>query len=67
MSKLNQISQNNEFFNLIKMREQALEYRQKKESKILKKMKRNELISPRTYNSRKESLEKWVQIEQDEI
>ena len=30
--------QNNEFSNLIKMREKALEYRQKKESKFIKKM-----------------------------
>jgi len=40
---------NNEFMNLIDMREKALEYRKTKERKFIKKMLKNKQFSPRTY------------------
>ena len=67
MNKLSQMTKNNEFMNLIHMREKALEYRQEKESKFIKKMFKNNQLSPRTYNSKKEQLEKWVRLEKEEI
>ena len=58
---------NNEFMNLIEMREKALEYRQQKEIKFIKKMYKNKQYSPRTYSSKKELLEKWVILEKEDI
>jgi hypothetical protein len=45
---------NNEYLNLISMREKALEYRVEKENKFIKKMFKNQQYSPRTYSSKKE-------------
>lgn len=42
------------------MREKALEYRQKKEKKFIKKMFKDRQLSPRAYHAKKASLEKWV-------
>ena len=58
---------NNEFLNLIQMREKALDYRLEKESKYIKKMFKTRQFSPRTYTQRKEQLEKWVKIEMEDI
>jgi hypothetical protein len=58
---------NNEFMNLITMREKALDYRVEKERKYIKKMFKTRQFSPRTYTQRKEQLEKWVQIEMEDI
>lgn len=44
---------NNEFMNLIEMREKALEYRKTKEMKFIKKMYKNNQYSPKTYVSKK--------------
>ncbi len=38
MQKLDQMMKNNEYMNLIEMREKALNYRQDKEKKFIKKM-----------------------------
>ena len=51
---------NNEYMNLIEMREKALVYRENKETKFIKKMYKNRQISPRTYTIKKDQLEKWV-------
>ena len=67
MQKLNQIEHNNEFANLISVREKALEYRQKKETKFMRKLYNKKQLSPRTYDMKKEQLEKWVKVEQEEI
>ena len=53
--------------NLIEMRQKALDYRKTKEKKFIKKMYKNQQYSPRTYVSKKETLEKWVQLESEEI
>ena len=58
---------NNEFLNLIQMREKALDYRVEKERKYIKKMFKSRQFSPRTYTQKKEQLEKWVQIETEDI
>ena len=58
---------NNEFMHLIEMRKKALDYRQVKERKFIKKMYKTRQYSPRTYTNRKEQLERWVTLEQEEI
>lgn len=58
---------NNEYMNIIEMREKALQYRQVKENKFINKMLKNNQMSPRTYISKKEQLEKWVALEKEEI
>jgi hypothetical protein len=58
---------NNEFLNLIQMREKALDYRVEKERKYIKKMFKSRQFSPRTYTQKKEQLERWVQIETEDI
>lgn len=45
--------QNNEFFNLLEIREKALAYRKSKEKKFIKKMYKDRKFSPRTYTSKK--------------
>ena len=45
---------NNEYMNLIDMREKALQYRQVKEKKFIKKMLKSKQLSPRTYINKKE-------------
>lgn len=67
MQKLQQMMNNNEYMNLIEMREKALEYRKSKEKKFIRKMLKDKKFSPRTYTQRKEQLEKWVQVEKEEI
>jgi len=52
---------------LVSMREKALDYRQEKERKYIKKMYKTRQFSPRTYSQRKDQLEKWVHLEQQEI
>ena len=54
MQKLDQMLKNNEYMNLIDMREKALVYREKKETKFIKKMYKNRQISPRTYSKKKD-------------
>ena len=58
---------NNEYMNLIEMREKALTYRQDKETKFIHKLFKKQQISPRTYSSKKQQLEKWVKVESEEI
>lgn len=58
---------NNEFLNLIQMREQALDYRVEKERKLIKKMFKTRQLSPRTYTQKKDQLEKWVSLEMEDI
>lgn len=67
MQKLDQMMKNNEYMNLIEMREKALTYRQDKETKFIKKLFKKQQISPRTYSSKKQQLEKWVKVESEEI
>ena len=64
---MGQIQKNNEFANLIGMREKALEYRKKKETKFIRKLYKNKQLSPRTYDNKKAQLDKWVLVEQEEI
>jgi hypothetical protein len=66
-SKLQGLTQNNEFLHLISMREQALDYRQDRERRYIKKMYKSRQFSPRTYSLKKGELERWVHLEIDEI
>ena len=52
---------------MVAMREKALDYRQEKERKYIKKMYKSRQFSPRTYTKRKEQLERWVHLEKEEI
>ena len=58
---------NNEFINMIQVREKALDYKIEKEKRYIKKMFKSRQFSPRTYTQKKEQLEKWVQLEMQEI
>jgi len=58
---------NQDMKNLIKMREEALDCRQKAEEEILEKMFNKEKLSPKSYNVKKIQLEKWVEREKLEI
>lgn len=49
------------------MREKALEYRQKKEKKFISRLYKTKQISPRSYQDKKLQLDKWVQVENEEI
>ena len=53
--------------NLIKMREEALEYRKKAEEEMLQKMFEDNELSTSTYNSRRIKLTKWVDKEKLQI
>ena len=53
--------------NLIKIREEALEKRQRVQEKIIQKMFDKNRISPKTFQNKKFELEKWVNKEKENI
>lgn len=57
----------NDFSGLIKVRESALKYREKTESRFIKKMLKTKQFSPRTYLNKKHELEMWVTKEREEL
>ena len=57
----------NNYPELIKMREQAIQYREKKEKEFLKKMLKTNQMSPRTYEQKRKDLEIWVVKEKEEV
>lgn len=52
---------------MIKMREQALEFRHNSQVEYMNKMLENKRVSPRTFQRRKLELEKWVTKEREQI
>eukprot|EP01022_Parablepharisma_sp_SALTPOND_P025576 TRINITY_DN59_c0_g3_i1.p1 TRINITY_DN59_c0_g3~~TRINITY_DN59_c0_g3_i1.p1 ORF type:complete len:1605 (+),score=215.77 TRINITY_DN59_c0_g3_i1:8435-13249(+) len=52
---------------VLAMREKVISYREKTEKKYLSKMYKNKQYSPRTYQSKRKELEKWVTKEREEI
>lgn len=64
----NQVS-SNDFMNseMIKIREEAIKYRQKIENECIDKMLKNNQITPRTHQQKKKDLEVWVTKEKEEV
>lgn len=52
---------------MLRMREDAIQYREKMEQKYISKMYKNKQLSPRTYNQKRRDLETWVTKEKDEV
>ena len=52
---------------MLKMREEAIKYRELEEQKFLKKMVKNNQMSPRTYDIKRKELETWVTKEHEEV
>jgi hypothetical protein len=54
--------QNNEYQQMIKIREDWLEFKEKKEKRAISKLLQNNELTPRTYVVKNEKIEKWVRI-----
>lgn len=52
---------------MLKMRELAIQMKEKSERKLLKQMHKSNQMSPRTYQLKRKDLEIWVTKEQDEV
>ena len=59
--------QSDDVDDLLKMREDALEYRKKAEEEMLKKMLGRKQITPNSYDMKVKKLGKWVQKEKFDI
>ena len=55
-----------DFPKLVEYREAAIEYRKKGEEKSLDRLKKQNKISPRTYDRRRKEIEVWVTKEEEE-
>lgn len=53
--------------NLIKMREQALDFRHKNQIEKLNRMLQNKRVSPRSFQSKRSALESWITSEKEQI
>jgi hypothetical protein len=60
--KLIDLMQNNEYQQMIKIREDWLEFKEKKEKRAISKLLQNNELTPRTYVVKNEKIEKWVRI-----
>ena len=56
-----------ETFELVKVREEAIKYREDHEKRIIDKMLRKEQITPRTHSAKRKEIEVWVSKQQEEI
>lgn len=52
---------------MLKIREEAIQYRLKTEQTYLNNMYFDKKFSPRTYNRKKQELERWVSQETEEV
>lgn len=52
---------------LIKMREQVLDYRHKKQMDRLNQELQNNRVSPKSFQSKRNELEKWINKEKEQI
>lgn len=57
----------NNYPEMLKMREDAIKFREMEEQKLLKKMFKTQQMSPRTYDLRRKELETWVVKEKEEV
>lgn len=52
---------------MIRLREEAIHYKEKTENKYMERMFKQHKLSPRTYDKKRHELETWVTKERDEI
>jgi metal-dependent amidase/aminoacylase/carboxypeptidase family protein len=52
---------------MLKLREHAIELKEKTEKKLLKQLQKANQLSPRTYERKRRDLETWVSKEQEEV
>jgi hypothetical protein len=52
---------------MLKLREHAIELKEKTEKKLLKQLHKANQLSPRTYERKRRDLETWVSKEQEEV
>ena len=57
----------NNYPEMIKMREDAIKFREAEEQKLLQKMVKTKQMSPRTYDLRRKELETWVSKEKEDV
>jgi hypothetical protein len=58
---------NNEYQKLIQFREECLVFRERKEKKHIYRLYRDNQLTPRTYKTRKEKIERWVSLQREEL
>jgi hypothetical protein len=59
--------QNNEYQQLIKFREEWLVFREKKEKRAIKKLLTSKQVSPRSYQQKKDKIDRWVTVQKEDI
>ena len=52
---------------MIKIREDAIKYREQTEGKYISKMYKSKQFSPRTYDIKRKELEVWVTKEKEDV
>ena len=65
--KLEDLMQNNKVKEVFELREKVLEHRKNVQEESLKKMLKNKTVSPKTFQHKKIVLEKWVNLEKENI
>eukprot|EP01022_Parablepharisma_sp_SALTPOND_P022319 TRINITY_DN4500_c0_g1_i1.p1 TRINITY_DN4500_c0_g1~~TRINITY_DN4500_c0_g1_i1.p1 ORF type:complete len:1311 (-),score=211.19 TRINITY_DN4500_c0_g1_i1:1930-5862(-) len=67
LKKLKELLKVDNVSKLIGMREKVLKYKESTEKRYIQKMYKAKKLSPKTYQSKRKELEKWVTKEQEEI
>jgi len=67
LKKLRQMLKVDNVSKLIGMREKVLKYKESTEKRYIQKMFKAKKLSPKTYQSKRKELEKWVTAEKEEI
>lgn len=52
---------------MIKFREEWLVFKEKKENKAIQKLLKNNMCSPRSYQEKKNQIDKWVDIQKQDL
>ena len=58
---------NNEYQQMIQIREDWLIFREQKEKKAIQKLLKNNELTPRTYEAKNNKIDKWVRIQKLDI
>jgi hypothetical protein len=66
-SKFKEVLKNKNLPNLLKIREEVLEFRHKTQVELMNQMMAKQKFSPRTFQNKRDELERWVTRERDEI
>ena len=59
--------QDSEHSKLIKFREDVIKYKEKKERRHIKKLFKENEVSPRTFQLKQKQIDRWVQLQKQEI